>query len=448
MTVEGGNIVLITPRSAASYGEKIIITVEADTATIESRHKQWQLGGKKKNAKNLEDITAWLNELSTQYTPEQLEEKYTAAYQAQEAYKKDFEERKQAGSLTAAEKISYRLGGHYVTYTLMAVNVAIFILMVLSGAGFITFDVEALFKWGGNVKSLTTNGEWYRLLTSTFIHGGLIHVAFNMYALFYIGLYLEPLLGRWRYLTVYLACGIFASLTSVWWSDDRISVGASGAIFGLYGVFLALLTTDFIDKNMRKAMLQSIGVFVVFNLVYGMKAGIDNSAHVGGLVSGAVFGYIYYFFFLRSKDNLPISIILTIVITAAAVIVVLPRVKDDSVRAANTIERYIPQQDKALAPVNNLRDSDLSSDVAKQLTDISMPIWVGWQKSLDSSKDENMSKAFRPIIDAYRQYVDLRVKETELLIKKHSEHTYIYDSTIAGVRAEIDKVVTTINKHK
>jgi rhomboid protease GluP len=93
-----------------------------------------------------------------------------------------------------------------------------------------------------------------------FLHAGLVHLVFNMYALLYIGVYLEPLLGRWRYLTVYIACGVLASLTSTWWRIENVGIGASGAIFGLFGVFLALLTTNFVEKNVRKPMLRSIAI--------------------------------------------------------------------------------------------------------------------------------------------------------------------------------------------
>ena len=110
----------------------------------------------------------------------------------------------------------------------------------------------------------------------------------------YIGLLLEPRLGTIRFLGAYILTGIAASITSLWWHDLTISAGASGAIFGMYGVFLAMLTTNLIEKSARKALLTSIGVFVFYNLVNGMKGGIDNAAHIGGLVSGLLTGYAFY----------------------------------------------------------------------------------------------------------------------------------------------------------
>jgi len=102
----------------------------------------------------------------------------------------------------------------------------------------------------------------------------------NMYALLYISLLLEPHLGRTRFLTVYLLTGLTASLASLWWHNLTISAGASGAIFGMYGVFLSMHTTNLIEKSARKALLTSIAVFVGYNILNGLKpnSGIDNAA--------------------------------------------------------------------------------------------------------------------------------------------------------------------------
>lgn len=155
---------------------------------------------------------------------------------------------------------------------------------------------------GANFKPYTLEGEWWRLITNCFIHIGVFHLLFNMYALLYIGVLLEPYLGKARFAGAYLLTGIIASLTSLAWHDLTLSAGASGAIFGMYGVFLAMLTTNLIDKAKRNALLTSIAIFVGYNLVNGMKGGIDNAAHLGGLVSGILIGYLFYPG-LKNPDN-------------------------------------------------------------------------------------------------------------------------------------------------
>ncbi|MCH5686962.1 rhomboid family intramembrane serine protease [Niabella sp. W65] len=146
--------------------------------------------------------------------------------------------------------------------------------MVANGVHFLNPEGETLVRWGANFKPATLDGQWWRLLTNCFIHIGILHLLLNMYALMYIGSLLEPYLGKARFLTSYLLTGIAASITSLWWHDLTISAGASGAIFGMYGLFLAMLTTDLIEKEARKPLLTSIGIFVGYNLLYGLKGAL------------------------------------------------------------------------------------------------------------------------------------------------------------------------------
>ncbi len=209
----------------------------------------------------------------------------------------------------------------YVTYSIIAINVIIFILMIIDGAGIMEPNGYVHLKWGSNFAPLTLSGDWWRLLSNVFIHFGVIHIAMNMYCLYTVGIYLEPMLGKIRYISAYLCTGILASVVSLWWHSDPVnSAGASGAVFGVYGVFLALLTSNLIPKRARTALLQNIGVFVVFNLLYGLKGGIDNAAHIGGLLSGIIIGYGFMLALRREKADrsipllVPALILITILV--------------------------------------------------------------------------------------------------------------------------------------
>lgn len=180
----------------------------------------------------------------------------------------------------------------YITPILININLLVFIAMVIAGFGFVSFKGYDLLKWGANYKPVTTNGQWWRLLTNTFMHGGLMHILANMYGLLFVGIFLEPLLGKTKYLLIYLTTGILASIASIWWYDATVSVGASGAIFGLYGFFLATLLLKVFPPDFGKAFLASTIVFVGFNLLMGFTGGIDNAAHIGGLFSGFILGLI------------------------------------------------------------------------------------------------------------------------------------------------------------
>jgi len=184
--------------------------------------------------------------------------------------------------------------GYFITPILVYVNIGIYLFLVIIGLGFVSFNGQDLLQWGANYGPLTANGGWWRLFANTFLHGGLMHLLANMFGLFFVGIFLEPLLGRAKYLTAYVLTGILASIASIWWYDATISVGASGAIFGLYGIFLALLLVKVFPPDFKKSFLISTSVFIGFNLLMGLTGGIDNAAHIGGLLSGFVVGLVLY----------------------------------------------------------------------------------------------------------------------------------------------------------
>ncbi len=180
-----------------------------------------------------------------------------------------------------------------LTQIIFGINAAVFLGMALSSSTFMDFPLNELVVWGGNFGPLTLSGEWWRLLTNVFVHGGIIHIGFNMWCLWYLGALAESLYGRWTYAAIYLICGVGASLTSVAWHPGTPSVGASGAIFGLAGALLAAfkLGEFSVPRAALSGTLRSLGVFVFYNLVFGAAMpGIDNAAHIGGLLTGLIVG--------------------------------------------------------------------------------------------------------------------------------------------------------------
>jgi membrane associated rhomboid family serine protease len=146
--------------------------------------------------------------------------------------------------------------GYFIAPILLNINILVFILMVFNGVNIFHPNVLLLQKWGANIRPLTLEGEWWRLLTSCFLHTSIFHLIGNMSALIYIGLLLEPLLGRLSFFSAYILTGITASLTSLCLHNMITSAGASGAIMGMYGVFLALLTTKLIELEKRNLLLE------------------------------------------------------------------------------------------------------------------------------------------------------------------------------------------------
>ena len=127
--------------------------------------------------------------------------------------------------------------GYYITPIIIDINLLVFIFMAFSGISLLEPSTKDLIAWGANLRGITLSGQWWRLLTNTFLHIGVLHILMNMYALLYIGILLEPYLGKFRFASAYLFTGILASLASIYWHPMTVSAGASGAIFGMYGVF-------------------------------------------------------------------------------------------------------------------------------------------------------------------------------------------------------------------
>jgi membrane associated rhomboid family serine protease len=183
---------------------------------------------------------------------------------------------------------------YLVTPIIVYANVLVFLLMVLAGLSPISPTAQSLFEWGGNFRPAVADGQWWRLVTYIFLHGGFMHLFMNTFALLYIGMHLEPLMGRFRFASAYLLTGVCAGLLSITIHTGSVGVGASGAIFGMFGVFLSMLTTSHISRTLRKTMLRSLLFFIVLNLLYGLQGNTDNAAHIGGLLSGIAIGYAYY----------------------------------------------------------------------------------------------------------------------------------------------------------
>jgi len=188
------------------------------------------------------------------------------------------------------------LGGRpVVTLTIVILNCAIFVCTVLAGAGLVSSNGALLVQWGTNYGPLTLDGEWWRLLTSMFLHFCILHIALNMWALWDIGKLTEKLYGSAYFVVLYLFAGLAGSIASLLWHPNVNSAGASGAIFGVIGGMLAFVVNPKarIPARIATAHRNTAGVFIAYNLINGFAfAGIDNAAHIGGLIGGFVMGWL------------------------------------------------------------------------------------------------------------------------------------------------------------
>ncbi|WP_353815080.1 rhomboid family intramembrane serine protease [Agromyces zhanjiangensis] len=201
--------------------------------------------------------------------------------------------------LTRARSAAGR-GAPVVTYSIIGITLAVYLLQLIPGLA-----VTERLAYAG-VYSLPFNFEPWRMITSMLVHstGLIFHVALNMYTLWIFGQLLENVLGRWRFLSLYLISGLGGSVAVLWLSDPRTGVvGASGAIFGLMGAFLV------IQRRLGGNATQLL-ILVGINLVIGFVPGFNIAwqAHLGGLVVGALVGLVYVE--TRKRDQRTLQVVL------------------------------------------------------------------------------------------------------------------------------------------
>ena len=185
----------------------------------------------------------------------------------------------------------------YVNFYLIAANVIYFLFVEWKGS---TEDVECMLQWGAMFKPAIVEGKQYwRLFTAMFMHFGIRHLVNNMLILFVLGDNLERALGKIRYLFFYLTCGVLANgislLWEIWFPGSRmvVSAGASGAIFGVLGGLLYVVGVN--RGRLEDLSSRQLATMVLFSLYFGFTStGVNNVAHVGGLVSGIVMAWILY----------------------------------------------------------------------------------------------------------------------------------------------------------
>ncbi len=182
-----------------------------------------------------------------------------------------------------------------VTAVFIGLNVLVFVLMTLSGVSFTTPQLHQLVKWGADWGPYTLTTQPWRILTSNYVHIGIIHIALNMWCLWNLGALAERIFDRWTYVLTYTACGIGGSILGVWWHPETVEAGASGAIFGIAGALIAALYLGRlpVPPSALKATLKSLLSFAGYNLFFGaVVPGISNAAHLGGLVTGLALGAV------------------------------------------------------------------------------------------------------------------------------------------------------------
>ena len=236
----------------------------------------------------------------------------------------------------------------WVTYSLIAMNGLIWLLTLSMGAGFVIAGADKLLVWGGNAASEVQRGEWWRLVSATFLHSGFMHVTMNMVGLAAAGVTVERIYGHRLFTLIYFGSGLSGSALSLHFgAQNAVSVGASGAVFGVTGALLVAVFQhrDKLPKTFSKQTISGLSIFILYALIQGFaKQGIDNAAHVGGLLGGCLCAFILpeRFDMARFKSSYAKSAVMAFVIVGTAAVglaAMAPRATIDQARifASNEI---------------------------------------------------------------------------------------------------------------
>lgn len=181
------------------------------------------------------------------------------------------------------------------TKLIVILNGLVFAAMIFSGANPQNFDGQTLINFGANFTPATLGGQPWRLLTYQFVHGDIWHIFLNMFCLWNLGQLAEQIYGEVKFLVLYIVTGIGAGIASLLLHPVTLSVGASGAIFGIAGVLITTLKfrklpiPDYVAQHYFHSVLRFAGM----NLVIGFALPfVDNSAHIGGVLTGLALGFI------------------------------------------------------------------------------------------------------------------------------------------------------------
>jgi len=322
--------------------------------------------------------------------------------------------------LTISRWAALRISDKYmITPVIIYLNIAVFVIMCLGGVSPVSPTPLELLHWGGDFRPYILEGQYWRLFTSMFVHAGIVHLLGNMFALLYVGRYLEPLLGRMRYAWAYLLTGICASLLSVTMHEAQVAVGASGAIFGLFGVFLAMLTTDHVVPEVRTKMLRTIAIFIAYTLVRGMRGNVDNAAHIGGLLGGIAIGYAYYYGLKREHD-VKKQMTATAVLAGAVVLLSAFTIYSlaDDVRFYNKrMVKFTENEASAIASLNEAYKKN-KEDALADVKSNCIPKWAENAEMLDNMQRLNLPITLRLKNKKLRQYCALRLEQCDLVCKQ------------------------------
>lgn len=443
--VSENTIIAYTPISLQSYSEEITLTVENNASLFKSECVgiQLLLNDYGKNERNL---THFIHEFG--YAKVQVDEG-EGQHRQKIIAEPDYFNKTPLAAKAKIKNVFYLLlpqKDYVVTPILIFLNIGYFLIYLLFSALFYRLLVQAKvldptilgYYVGANSRELVLNGQYWRLITHQFSHLTLSHLFFNMYALAYIGLLVEYKLGFKKYLSVYVVSGMCGGLVSIIFHNSGFMTGASGAIMGLFGAFLALLLNKAYERNATKALLVSTVVVLSIMLINGaFTHRVDNAAHIGGLISGFISCYLVYNEKLWTAKARYTALASVFIAFAVLVLTYTPKIQTKEFAA---LEKKYKQNWTRYTTVYKI-PADWPTGKKLQLVQLNgIDLWKENDSLVKEMQVLNLTAQQRSKVEFHAKVVQIQSKMVVLLYKECAESTKYYRREIRALTRELNEL--------
>jgi rhomboid protease GluP len=320
--------------------------------------------------------------------------------------------------------------------------------MLFTGVNALHPSSDQLISWGANYKPLTMYGESgnfqiWRILTSLFIHHGVLHLTVNLLALFQLGSRIENHIGKVNFIVLFLVCGCLGNIMSLWWNDYAvIGAGTSGALFGLIGTGLILYLVRIIELKNKEILLAFLTLFIGLNTLPHLFDHIDYSALAGGLIAGSIIGITSYLDYKKQKEEnknkLRFSIALSLILVSGYALWNSALSKKDigvlyntfSLLEETAIRGFHAEHDPDRYHRNVVQRYESCLEIANQMNQL------------------RLSELLRERAELLKQYAEFRVRQTKLAEQYLRTENLAFKDSADAWDTLINKVTQRLQEHR
>ena len=317
-----------------------------------------------------------------------------------------------------------------VTIVLIIINAIVFAIIAAMQKSIMmdkSEDIIALVHAGANLNPFIIGGEYWRLLTSNFLHIGIVHLVVNMMALWSLGGDLEPELGSLKFILLYVICGISANISGLFFNVYVISAGASGAIFGLYGYWLASeIISGFREQKSLGGIIVSFAIFMVVQYVMAGLMPLDTAGHIGGAMAGALIAIVRMkFHFLKSSVHL-----LLLLMLLPLLVFIVPRAQYSYY---NIYQAVMAEEEKVDYYLKSIRNNNALADSL----DRSQAQWDSLRIAVTNIP--GVPPKLISDTTVMSRYIGVRLQELKYKVKLINE-SYIYLDSLETIATRFDSI--------